>query len=132
MATLALVRNALSRFGAPLIVLGAVALLGAGWIIWVNVAHLVAEHSSCKTWSTQSSAQLEVRGPAAHEECATVLEQQGWTAIPPDGPTGAHVVCQYAYNGTTYTVRDTGLGIVGSSVCATLAKNIDSLGGVGD
>lgn len=126
--------KAVPRWVIPLAVACVLAGLVVAWIAWGFVGHLVAEHRSCRVWSTQSSVQLEVDGPAAPGECQSALTQGGWTDVAPDGPTGAHLVCRYELDGTTYTVRDTGLGIFGSAACQQIATSIESrqAAGVGD
>lgn len=75
---------------------------------------------TCTVYSTQSSMQVSVRGLHSRSACDQFVAAATFTTTAPDGPTGAHVVCETDNDGLHYTVRDTSLGIVGQAACDSL------------
>jgi hypothetical protein len=88
----------------------------AGWNIGQRVF-------TCTVYSTQSSMQMSVRGLHSRSACDQFVAATTFTTTAPDGPTGAHVVCETDNGGLHYTVRDTGLGLVGQAACDLLRSH---------
>jgi hypothetical protein len=91
----------------------AIGLTVAAW----NVGRIIF---TCTVFSTQSSMQVSVSGLHSRSQCDEFVAGGTFTTTTPDGPTGAHVICETSDHGLSYTVRDTGLGIVGESACVSL------------
>jgi hypothetical protein len=111
------VKKPISSGRIAVIVLVCVVVGGGLTVAAWNVGRIIF---TCTVYSTQSSMQLSVSGLHAYTQCDEVVAGGTFTMTPPDGPTGAHVICETSDHGLSYTVRDTGLGIVGQAACTNL------------
>lgn len=104
---------------AKIVTWSLVGVLVAGLMLAGGAFLVFRSQTRCTVYVAGSDAQVTVTGFGARSGCKSLIDGGRVTTLKPDGPTGARVVCVIPVGRDSYTVRDTGLNLVGAELCDT-------------